>query len=332
MEQTDVSKSEMDKTDVSKSEVDKTSEVNASTVQSHERQENIVESQQQEITPANSDVPHVKTGCGAAGTEFATSYPCIYAIGRVNVRFPTLGVEKEYAQALARAGKETTGLTDQKAQYTLLKDPANRYLVRQLCWVMTIEGIDTYILQPRGPNDFAQLVETIRPAQSHEDIDVVIGVKGPIATPEMCNGLLVPIVGFDQIYSFDRPKLLEALKEKRPENMSEEEFTATAEEVFDRFVQIADNAGATDEHRALNYLAVTSVSIYAKTVEMHNSNFSLTEVTVGTSRLSGVRKIVDPTFRYINRETQEVMKYFMRVDITEEFPFLVTALAQSFDL
>ena len=28
-------------------------------------------------------------------------------------------------------------------------------------------------------------------------VDVVIGTRGPIAPPEMCNGLMVPIVGFD---------------------------------------------------------------------------------------------------------------------------------------
>ena len=33
-------------------------------------------------------------------------------------------------------------------------------------------------------------------------------MKGPIAPPQMCNGLMVPIVVFDQIYSFDRDALI----------------------------------------------------------------------------------------------------------------------------
>ena len=55
---------------------------------------------------------------------------------------------------------------------------------------------------PRDPADMDLLVEAIRPASVN--IDVVIGMRGPIALPEMCNGLMVPIVVFDQIYSFNR--------------------------------------------------------------------------------------------------------------------------------
>jgi len=197
--------------------------------------------------------------------------------------------------------------------------------------VLNIEGMDTYILQPHGPHGFDLLIETIRPSPSPMDIDIVIGNRGHIAPPEMCNGLMVPIVFFDQIYSFDRPKLLEDLKEKRPETVSEEEFTSTAEELFERIMQLADNAGATDEHRALNYLAVRYDAIYAKATEMHQRNFSLTEVVVGTSRLSGARKIVAPIFTFTHRETDVNEKYFVRVDVTEEFPFLVTKMSPYYD-
>ena len=72
--------------------------------------------------------------------------------------------------------------------------------MRQLCWVLTIEGLDTYILHPRDPADFDLLVEAIRPTPRLTDVDCVVGVRGPIAPPEMCNGLMVPIVAFDQIY------------------------------------------------------------------------------------------------------------------------------------
>jgi hypothetical protein len=242
-----------------------------------------------------------------------------------------VGIEKEFVQATGRAGKETVGLTDQKALHKILSDKENRYLIRKLCWVLTIEGLDTYILQPRDSADFDALVEAIRSAPSPMDIDVVIGVKGPIAPPQMCNGLMVPIVGFDQMYSFGRASFIEALKEKRPESISKEEFTGAAEELFDRIMQLADNAGATDEHRALNYLAVRYDSIYAKAAEMHQRNFSLTGVEVGTSRLSGTRKIVAPIFSYTHRETDFIEKYFVRVDVTEEFPFLVTKLSPYYD-
>ncbi len=146
--------------------------------------------------------------------------PLIYAIGRVEARFPNLAAEKEFAQATGRT--ETAGKTDQGALQAVLSKRENRYLVRQLCWVLTIQGLETYLLVPREPADFDLLVEAIRPAPSPNDIDVVIGLRGSIAAPEMCNGLMVPIVAFDQIYSFDRGALIKSIP--RPEKTSAAQF------------------------------------------------------------------------------------------------------------
>ena len=90
---------------------------------------------------------------------------------------------------------------------------------------------------------------------------------------------------------------------------------------------MADNAGATDEHRVLNYLALRYPEIYATTAEHHMDNFSLTAVDVNPSPLSGVRKIVEVIFSYTHRRTDFTEKFFVRVDVTEEFPFLVNKLS-----
>ena len=143
---------------------------------------------------------------------------------------------------------------------------------------------------------------------------------------------MVPIVAFDQLYSFDRDELLAAIP--RPEKLSkdqEEQFQATAGELFDRIMQMADNAGATDEHRALNYLAVRYPAIYARSAEAHGGESALTAVDVRPSRLSNSRKIVDVIFSYTHRRTDVTDKYFTRVDVTEEFPFLVTKLTPYYD-
>jgi hypothetical protein len=105
----------------------------------------------------------------------------VYAIGRVEARFPNLAAEKEFAQATGRT--DTAGKTDQQTFHAVLCKRENRYLVRQLCWVLTIQGLETYLLQPRDPADIDLLVEAIRPAPSPNDIDVVIGLRGPIAPP-----------------------------------------------------------------------------------------------------------------------------------------------------
>ena len=84
--------------------------------------------------------------------------------------------------------------------------------------MLTVQGMETYLLVPRDPADIEMLIEAIRPAPARQDIDVVIGTRGPIAPPPMCNGLTVPIVIFDQIYSFGRDELVKAIP--KPENCS----------------------------------------------------------------------------------------------------------------
>jgi hypothetical protein len=264
--------------------------------------------------------------CGGASASHAPpSY--VYALGKIEWRFPKQSVEKEFAQATGRA--ETAGQTDREAFYTILSERRNRYLVRQLCWVLTIEGLETYILVPRDSADLDLLVEAVRPAPSPLDVDIVIGMRGPIAPPELCNGLMLPIVVFDQIYSFDRNTLISSIP--RSEATDEAQFTQTCDEVFDRIMQMADNSGATDEHRALNYLAVRYPKIYEKTAEAHERSCSLTAVEARPSRLSSTRKIVDVIFVYTNRSTDVAEKYFVRVDVTEEFPFLATKMSPYYD-
>jgi hypothetical protein len=166
------------------------------------------------------------------------------------------------------------------------------------------------------------LVEALRPDPVPVDLEIVIGMKGPIAPPELCNGLLAPIVVFDQIYSFDRDALIKAIPP--PEKTSPEEFAPAAAELFDRIMQMTDNAGAMDEHRALNYLAVRYPAIYANAADAFARNSSLSAVDFRISPLSGTRKIVDIIFAYTNRNTDVTEKFFVRVDVTEEFPFMVT--------
>lgn len=265
----------------------------------------------------------IKGACCGGAEDGMDHLSYVYALGRIEPRFPYPSVEKELAQAIGRAA--TAGLTDLQAIQTALSERQNRYLVRQLCWVLTIEGLETYLLKPRDPADYELLVAAIRPAPSPMDIDAVIGVRGPIAPPQLCNGLTVPIVFFDQIYSFDREALIDSIP--RPDQTTAEQFNGTAAQVLDAIMQLADNAGATDEHRALNYLALRYSAIYHKVLEQFQKDFTLKEVETQSSRLSGTRKIVDAIFAFNHRRTDFTERFFVRVDVTEEFPFLVTKLS-----
>ena len=252
----------------------------------------------------------------------------VYALGQIEPRFPSLGIEKEFAQAVGRS--DGGAMTDRQALQSVLGERANRYLARQMCWVFTIEGLETYILVPRDPADLDLFIEAVRPRPTPADVDVVIGVLGPLADAGQCNGLVLPLVAVDNVYSFERDELVAAIP--RPEDAGDDEqFRASAEEVLDRVMQLADNAGATNEHRALNYVSVRYPAIYARTAQAHRDNRSLSSVEVRPSRLSGSRDVVDAILSYTDRSTDATEKYFVRVDVTEEFPFLVSKLAPYYE-
>lgn len=261
----------------------------------------------------------------AAGSDHSNTYPFVYAIGNIEIRFPSLGVEKEFIQATGRS--DTAGLTDQQAMQSMLSMPQNRYLVRQVCWVFSIEGLDTYLIQPRDAADFDVLLEGVRSNPTRDDIDVLVGVRGPIAPPSMCNGLTVPIVGFSQIYSFDRAAFFNNVPV--PEKQDEKRFRAAIGDVFNRFLKVADNAGASDEHRALNYLATRYPAIYNLGAERFGAGYSLLSIETAPSRLSGTRRMVNVNLVFVQRETQVPDRYSVRVDVTEEFPFLASTLTPS---
>jgi hypothetical protein len=265
--------------------------------------------------------------CGMASGASSSPTSYVFAIGHIEPRFPRLSVEKEFAQATGRAATE--GLSDRQALQAVLSERNNRYLAKQLCWVLTVQGIETYILVPADPTDTDLLVQALRSSPSPADLDVVVGARGGMAGADVCNGLIVPIVLFDQIYSFDRESLLRAIP--KPDNADEGKFMSAAGDVFDRIHQQADNAGATDADRALNYLAVRYPAIYASAARAFAANSSLTSVDVRPSPLSGVRNIVDVIFSFTSRTTDVTEKQFVRVDVTEEFPFLVTRLSPYFD-
>ena len=288
------------------------------------------------ITPAQEDVvipaPIEEASCPTcAGGAISMPESFVYVLGKIEPRFPTLAAEKEFAQATARQA-DTAGKTDQQILFAVLSQRENRYLVRKLCWVLNVQGLETYLLRPRDPADFDLLVETLRDEPNPDDIDAVIGVRGPIAPPEMCNGLMVPIVLFDQIYSFSRDSLIRTIpKPDRPEKITDAKFRPIAKNVFDRIIQMTDNSGNADEHRAANYLALRYPNIYAKAAEKFAEDFSLIGVDIRPSSLSGTRNIVEVIFAYADRKTDFGEKFFVRVDVTEEFPFLVTGLLPYFD-
>lgn len=267
---------------------------------------------------------HSQPTCQTCGTseetQLTSSSNFVYAIGRLEPRFPTLGVEKELAQALGTAA--TANLTDHEATHVVLSRPEHFYLVRQLCWILTIESTDAYVIVPRDSEDMRMLLGALRPRPRPGDIDVAVGWLGPFSDGRACNGVRLPTVNLAQLYSFDLNGFIEHLS--RPREGSEPASEATVEEVMQRAGQLADNMGLHDDHRALNYLVTRDRSLYAEVARYYAKNYSLAAVRVQVSALSGPRKVMDVVLEFRNRETDAVEKRFAKVDVSEVFPFKVS--------
>jgi hypothetical protein len=198
---------------------------------------------------------------------------------------------------------------------------------------MTVAGLETYVLVPSAPDGLDLFLSTLRSDPQPTDLDLVIGNRVGVAPTTMCNGLTLPLVTVDQIYSFDRGTLIAAIPhdDEAKSKSKATQFRRSAAEVLDHMISLADNAGATDEHRAVNYLAVRYPAIYGLAFEALEQNKALTAVEVRLSPLTGARNIVDVIFVFTDRATDVVEKHFVRVDVTEKWPFLASRLAPYFD-
>ncbi len=255
----------------------------------------------------------------AAEPERAPAPPSwVYALGRVDVRLPDLDVEKELAHSIGRA--DTARLTDRQALYEVLSRTENGYLRREVCYVLTVQEVDTYLLRPADPADYDRLVEALRPAPHPADVDVIIGRRGTASPGDPCAGLMLPTVQVSQIYTFDRPELIAELR--RPENVGEEQFESAAAEMLDRILELADNSGMGPASRAVNFLAVRYAEIYTLAVDRYAADQALTAIDVRPAPSRGGRTIVHVVFSYTDRRTDVTEKYAVDVDVTGQFPFL----------
>jgi PatG C-terminal len=115
-------------------------------------------------------------------------------------------------------------------------------------------------------------------------------------------------------------------------NQQQQDYVSTAAtNAFGVLTLLADNTGQTDEHRAINYLTFKSLALYTKEIEMELTGFALNSVTAQPDPLSGARRIQDVILLYASTSTTQVQRYFTRVDVSGQFPFMVNDLAIYYD-
>ncbi len=281
-------------------------------------------------TTASSDQVSTQSDCGCGpGVVIGIGEPMshVYAIGSIRPAFPNKSVEKEFYQIAGRMG---TTVPDNQLVYEVLTQGENLYLAREMCWIFQIEGIDTYIVKPRTYVELNEILLSILPNPGSLSYAVIVGPKGPIAGPEFCNGVQLPIMVTKQFYHFTFNQFTKAIVDKTG---VEQQVAAS---MFQQMLQLSDNAGNSDEHRAINYITLRYLGIYTMEANMLNpttpptGTFTFDSLTVLPAQVQGARRIVDVIFNYEERNTGERLHWYCKVDVTGQFPFLVTKLNRYF--
>lgn len=266
--------------------------------------------------------------CSCGGTPAPSPPPSfVFALGTVAVRFPDPALEHELNALADMLGIEGQANSTTRI-YDILVTKEARYIARQLCYIFSVEGQPIYVLKIRDASDLELLIEAIKPRRQ-VDLSLVIGVRGPMAPREMCGGMELPIVVIDQLTSFKRDDLIARIPV--PDETDPDAFRDTVESVFDRLVQATDNVGATDAHRALNFVATRYAPLYAQVAAMERRGAQLSAVEVQVSGLSSTRKLMEVILVFQSRNNGFIDKFFVRVDVTSEFPMIATHLQPYFD-
>jgi len=265
--------------------------------------------------------------CCAACAErsAAQSEGFVYVIGRLETRFPSLGIEREFQHRQAQLPESLgPGLGQGERVRRVLA--ANRHLLPRMGYVFMVTGFPAYVVAPTSAYLRDDLLEAVAHAGDPDRWCVLIGRLGPVAAPSVCAGVLAPMVACDQLLVFSVDGWLESLEERLARVLNERRIDrqvldTTAQELFGQVVQSTENVGATDSHRALNYVLMQHPGLVLAAAE-RSGRQSLDRIETRSIHGLGSRRLVTVVITFVDRATGVAERLFCRVDVTEEWPFI----------
>jgi len=280
-------------------------------------------------------VPGGCVDCGqSAANPAAVASPAVaggyvYAVGRLHARFPSLGAEREYAQ-LTGADPDAVVHTGQLKDALAVAE--HRYLARQMCWVFSGPTADACAVVARDERDLDELIDTL--VDDEQVVQALVGSPAGTLSPSPCLAAGLAVMWPDQLLSFSLDEFLDALpgpdEGKPPKGKDAEPWRQTARSLFDHLTRRSENRGLTDEHRAMNYMALRYPQVYHLIFNAQREGKALIGVEPRLAA-GGDRRLVDVRFVLRHANTHVVERYFCRVDTTDVFPFLTNPLTLTYD-
>ncbi|MCB9795006.1 MAG: hypothetical protein H6741_20085 [Alphaproteobacteria bacterium] len=283
------------------------------------------------LSPANSGNALVgmsgdgDCGCGgAASTESPEASP-IYILGTIQARIPSQSVEMELAQIpdyTMPSGVADSDPSMQAYLFEVLSNVQYLYIAREMCWVLQIQGIDSYILRPATTDALLSCITALGAIRGTESLvqSVVIGQRAGMAPAGLCNNLSLPIGSVTDIYELDTGVMSQLIQES-----TSVETRADALRLYLQMLDFSFNTGDTNNARAVNFVTTRFMGVYEKLWAMTSGEeYILGGVSVSPSQVKGGRDVVDVIYSYISSDgSRPSEQWYCSVDVTGEFPFLI---------
>lgn len=285
--------------------------------------------------PTSSPNDKKSCGCQQQSQGKERGEQLVYALGKLDVRFPSVGIEREFQQrerslVASRSEQPTTRRGDRLR--AVLK--MNEHLARSVCFVLSVGGIPVYSVIPTSSNNANQLIDALARVDEPDGWDMVVGRAGQMSPPTECAGLLVQRVACDAFYSFTLGELIDQLVSqatpalKNTKGKSPGKTEDLARDFFMRVATSLENTGVLDTHRALNYLLVQHPGLYVAAIQRAETSI-LDSIETRTGLATVGRRVITVVLTFIDRVSGVPERLFTRVDVTEEWPFLADSLSGS---
>lgn len=265
-------------------------------------------------------------GCSCGKTQKVQEEKYVYAIGKLSVRLPSIGLEREFQQRQRALFSDTKNKASRDGNVAqVLSD--NLHIAKFSCFILTVDGIPAYIVRPTGSLILENLIKALDHEPKEQKWVAIVGKRGSMANPATTNGVVAPEMFCDIVYVFDVEQLMENLiKQVKPilENRKWDttEFFKIGSRLFYSIVGSPDNLGSMDGQRALNYLAIQHPGPYLAAME-YDEKARLESIDTRLMEGPAGQKIVTVILKFVDRLTGMASQVCTRVDVTEEWPFSV---------
>jgi hypothetical protein len=189
--------------------------------------------------------------------------------------------------------------------------------------VLTALDAEVFTVAPRDDGDVVRLAEMLSPELPEDVLHIVVGRSAPGQTDTPCAVAGLPVIVADQLLAFTLDEFAAALP------VPDGADAGAIREVFLRLTRRSDNRGTSDEHRALNYLAVRYPDFYRVVLDAHERGL-VTAAIDARAVPWAQRRVVAVRLAFRNR-SEIAERYQCSVDVSEVFPFIVSPLARYYE-